>query len=137
MDSKQQGSIQSLEKLFKGQANPSEQYDTLMGILGDALGGRAGGKMGGKGGKNIGIKKDPKGGKKCRRRRASGGGGCKFFDDVEKFEPVPGLRVIADSGNGPSRRVQRNPNAKNRVEYVDQQVQRQHLKIKDEGFMSY
>lgn len=103
--------------------------------MGDALGGYAGGKLGGKGGgKNIGIKKDPKRGILCRRKRAGASNcGVKFFHDLENFEPVSGLRVIADSGNGPPRRVQRNPNANNRVEYVDAHIQRHHLKIKSEG----
>lgn len=105
--------------------------------MGDAAGGYAGGKLGGKGTKNIGIKKDPKRGNRCRRKRAGGSGGCsiRFFNDLENFDPVPGLRVIADSRNGPARRVQRNPNANNRVEYVDAQIQRNHLKITDEGLL--
>lgn len=109
----------------------------MVGVLGDAAGGYAGGKLGGRGTKNIGIKNDPKRGNRCRRKRASGSG-CttQFFNDVENFEPVSGLRVTADSGNGPVRRVQRNPNAKNRVEYVDAQIQRHHLKITDEGLRS-
>lgn len=134
-----QGNIQSLERLFTGQANPSEGFDTVVGILGDAAGGYAGGKLGGKCTKNIGIKKDPKRGNLCRSKRAGGsGGGCgvKFFNDLESFDPVPGLRVIADGGNGPPRRVQRNPTASNRVEYVDAQIQRHHLKITPEGLLS-
>lgn len=105
--------------------------------MGDAAGGYAGGKLGGRGGKNIGIKKDPKRGNLCRSKRAGGSSGCgvKFFNDLETFDPVPGLRVIADSGHGPSRRVQRNPNANNRVEYVDAQIQRHHLKITPEGWL--
>lgn len=125
--------------MFSGQANPSEQFDTVVGVLGDAAGGYAGGKLGGKGSKNIGIKKDPKRGNRCRRKRAGGSGSCsvQFFNDLESFDPVPGLRVIADGGNGPSRRVQRNPNANNRVEYVDANIQRHHLKITDEGLFNW
>lgn len=107
----------------------------MVGVLGDAAAGYAGGKFEAKGGQNIGIKTDPKHGIRCRRKRAGGASGCsvKFFNDLEKFDPVPGLRVIADSGNGPARRVQRNPNASNRVEYVDAHIQRHHLKITSEG----
>lgn len=137
--SKIKGNLQSLARLFAGQANPSEQFNTFVGIIGDAFGGFRAGKLGGKGGKKIGIKKEPKSGHLCRRKRAGGAGGCinPYFNDLENFQPVSGLRVVADSGNGPPRRVQRNPNANNRVEYVDANIQRHHLKIKSEGSFEY
>lgn len=131
-----------------------------MSVIGDGAGGALGGKLGARGKKIGIKKNNGKNGNRevpvCRRRRAGGSPGCSkrpegpgdetnpskkhkpnpevekvwHFDEIEKFKPVSGLRVTAIDDGGPIKRVQQNPNYRNRVEFVDAYIEKKHLEIK-------
>lgn len=135
-----QGNLQSIEHFVTGKANPSEVFNAIAGLIGDGAGGATGGKFATTLKRKIGIKsKDnnniaAKENVRCRRKRASGPGGCsKFFNDIEDFKTVPGLRVIEDTSKGPVAFKQINPDANNRIEYVQAHIQSHH--IADEGLL--
>ena len=67
----------------------------------------------------------------CRRKRAGNGGGCKFHRD--EFEDNKRQRIYEDVSKGPIAKIQRNPNAGNRPEYVHAIVKREHLQITDQN----
>lgn len=62
-----------------------------------------------------------------REKRAS----TQFFSDIENFQPVDGLEITTINDGGPIQRIQQNPNAKNRVEFVEAFITRNQLQIKD------
>lgn len=69
----------------------------------------------------------------CRRRRSNRwkrACGVKeiMLNNPEKFDPIPNLRITPINDGSPIQFVQRNPNAKNRVEYMKALIQRHHLR---------
>lgn len=115
------------EKFFTGSANPTkEHYSVASAALSALLSRIAGGTP-----NSIGINRNPL----CRRKRSSRKRRvvCQMFDDVENFEPVRNLRNTPVNDGSPIQRVQRNPAAGNRVEYVDARIRREHLRIRSEG----
>lgn len=70
----------------------------------------------------------------CRRRRSNRWKrACNVNKEImlnnpEKFDPKPNLRITPINDGSPIQFVQRNPNAKNRVEYMKSLIQRHHLR---------
>ncbi|KAB0790753.1 hypothetical protein PPYR_15658 [Photinus pyralis] len=142
------GSLDSIPKVFKGEASPGELFDTLAGVVGDGLSG-----LGGKG--LVGGKKPAgkggeggKGGRILCRRRRQASGGCQWdntfnnipnrhnMNNVQMFNaaqvrPSPGLALVTHrdpTGRQALRQVQVNPNANNRVEYVQAHITKNNLR---------